>query len=100
MLQTIGVTGKDRNGEEFTVGGKATNLNYHGAAITVPRQVPVGSTLKVRNNHKFEATVEVVSQLHAVSGTHCYGVQFVEEAAGFWGIHFPTADSSRKPNPR
>jgi hypothetical protein len=96
MLQSIGVTGQDRNGQEFTVGGKATNLNYYGAAIMVPRQVPVGTTLKVRNNHKFEAAVKVVSQINAVSGMHSYGVQFVDEAAGFWGIHFPMADPGER----
>jgi hypothetical protein len=100
MLQTIGVTGQDRSGQEFTVGGKATNLNYYGAAITVPRQVPVGTTLKVRNNHKLEATVKVVSQVKAVSGMHSYGVQFVEESAGFWGIHFPLADPNGKSSSR
>ncbi len=98
MLQTIGVSGQDRTGQEFTVNGKATNLNYYGAAILVPRQLPVGTTLKVRNNHKFEAAVKVVSQINAVSGMHGYGVQFVEEAAGFWGIHFPTADPSGRTN--
>jgi len=92
MTQTIGIIGRDRNGQDFTVGGKATSLNYYGAAIMVPRQIPVGSTLKVRNNHKFEAAVKVVSQIKAVSGMHSYGVQFVNEEAGFWGIHFPVVD--------
>jgi hypothetical protein len=92
MTQTIGIIGQDRNGQDFTVGGKATSLNYYGAAIMVPRQIPVGSTLKVRNNHKFEAAVKVVSQIKAVSGMHSYGVQFVNEEAGFWGIHFPVVD--------
>ncbi len=91
-MQTIGVSGQDRNGQDFTVGGKATSLNYYGAAIMVPRQIPVGSTITVRNNHKFEATVKVVSQIKAVSGMHSYGVQFVTESAGFWGIHFPVVD--------
>jgi hypothetical protein len=98
MLQTIGVMGQDQNGQEFTIGGKATNLNYHGAVIMVPRQVPIGSILKVRNNHKLEAAVKVVSRANAVSGMNGYGVQFVEEAAGFWGIHFPIADTQGKTN--
>lgn len=96
MLQTIGVSGQDRNGKEFTVGGKATSLNHYGATIMVPKQVPIGTTLKVRNNHKFEVAVKVVSQLKAVSGMHGYGVQFVEDAAGFWGIHFPITDPPGK----
>ena len=96
MLQSIGVSGQDKNGQEFTVGGKATNLNHYGAAIMVPRQVPLGSTLTVRNNHKFEAAVKVVSQINAVSGMHSYGVQFVNDAAGFWGVHFPVNDPNGK----
>jgi len=95
MTQTIGVTGQDRHGQEFTVGGKATSLNHFGAAIIVPRQVPLGSTLTVRNNHRLEAAVKVVSQIKAVSGMHSYGVQFVDDAAGFWGIVFPNADAFR-----
>jgi hypothetical protein len=89
VSQNIGITGQDRSGQEFTVGGKATNLNLYGGSILLPRQVNLGTTLKVRNNQKREATVKVVSQTRPVSGMHSYGVQFVEDAAGFWGIHFP-----------
>jgi hypothetical protein len=89
LQQTVGISGEDRNGQKFTVGGKATGLNRHGGAIAVPRQVNVGATLTLRNVQKLEATVKVISQIKAVSGLHSYGVQFVEEAEGFWGITFP-----------
>jgi hypothetical protein len=89
LLQSVGITGKDRHGEEFTVGGKATNLNLHGGSILLSRQVSVGTILKVRNNQKKETVVKVISQTKPMSGMHSYGVQFVEDAAGFWGIHFP-----------
>jgi hypothetical protein len=89
VLQNIGISGQDRSGQEFTIGGKATNLNLHGGSILLPRQLSIGATLKVRNNQKMEAAVKVVSQTKPVSGMHSYGVQFVDDAAGFWGIHFP-----------
>jgi len=89
LQQAVGISGQDHNGQEFTVGGKATNLNLHGGAIMVPRQVNVGATLTVRNIQKLEAAVKVVSQIRAVAGMHSYGVQFLNDADGFWGIHFP-----------
>ncbi len=94
--QTVGVSGQDRNGQNFMVGGKATNLNHFGAAIHVPRQLNVGTLLVVRNVQKIEASVKVVSQLTAISGVHSYGVQFVEEVPGFWGITFPHPDANGK----
>jgi hypothetical protein len=89
VQQQVGITGQDRNGQEFTVGGKATNLNLYGGSILLPRQLNIGSILKVRNNQKNEAIVKVVSQTKPASGMHAYGVQFVDDATGFWGIHFP-----------
>jgi hypothetical protein len=92
LHQSVGIAGKDRNGQEFTIGGKATNLNLHGAVIALPRQIPLGSIVRVRNNQKLEATMKVVTQTKAIyGGMHSYGVQFIEEQPGFWGITFPPA---------
>lgn len=89
VAQKVGISGHDRNGQEFNVSAKATNLNLFGGSILLPKQVSIGSTLKVRNNQRIEAAVKVVSQTKPVSGMHSYGVQFLDDAAGFWGIHFP-----------
>lgn len=91
VQQTIAVAGQDRDGKQFSLSGKATNLNHFGGAITVPKQLPVGTTLTLRNNHKMEAAVKVVGQVKVLGGMHSYGVQFVDDASGFWGITFPPA---------
>lgn len=90
----VGVSGHDRHKSQFSVSVKATNLNRHGAAIHVSRELPVGSTVMLRNQRGAEASARVVAQISAVGGVHCYGVEFVEadeQAKQFWGISFPSA---------
>jgi hypothetical protein len=96
LSQTIGVSGHDHHGQQFTVGGKATNLNHYGGSIQIPRQIKIGAMLKVRNSQQNEAVVKVVSQVKDIAGMHGYGVQFVDVVPGFWGIHFPVNESPSK----
>ena len=46
----IGLSGQDREKCTFTMPARATNLNRHGAAIQLNRELPVGSTVVVRNS--------------------------------------------------
>jgi hypothetical protein len=93
MMAKIGVTGIDKLGQKFNVSGKATSLNHHGAALAVPCQVAVGSVIVIRNLHSAEAPARIVAHLNGHAGTHTYGVEFVQDASGFWGITFPMAQS-------
>ena len=86
------LSGEDREKCAFTLGAKATNLNRHGAAIFVNRDLVVGSTVLIGNGRGTQVAARVVSQALAGNGMRTYGIEFLEEGAaiqGFWGIIFP-----------
>ena len=90
----VGLSGEDRHKGAFNVNVKATNLNRHGAAIQLHRELAVGSTVKIRHERGTEIVARVVSQISAVEGLRTYGVEFVEHderTKNFWGISFPSA---------
>lgn len=89
---SVGLSGEDRQKCSFTVRAKATNLNKHGAAVQLSRDLPVGSVVSVQNQHGARASARVVAILTAMQGVSTYGIEFVEQddlAANFWGISFP-----------
>jgi hypothetical protein len=89
---SIGLSGHDRQKCPFTMPAKATNLNRHGAAIQLPRELLVGSTVMVRNARGTQVSARVVSQLAASQGISVYAIEFAEQddaANNFWGITFP-----------
>ncbi|HWR17106.1 MAG TPA: hypothetical protein VN577_19915 [Terriglobales bacterium] len=94
MMLKVGISGTDRLGQKFNATAKATGLNYFGATVSMSYQVAVGAVLSLRNAQRAEAQARVVSYVSAAAGTHTYGVEFVDEATGFWGIHFPVIASS------
>lgn len=90
----VGLSGEDRHKSSFNTDAKATNLNRHGAAIQLRRELSVGSTVVIRHPRGAEVSARVVSLIAAVEGLRTYGVEFVEQddqAKNFWGIAFPTA---------
>lgn len=89
----VGLSGEDRRRVPFTTSAKATNLNLHGAAIRLGRELVVGSTVLVRNKRGTEVPARVVAQLAAPQGSFSYAIEFLEEderAKNFWGIAFPS----------
>jgi hypothetical protein len=89
---SVGLSGHDRQKSPFTVPAKATNLNRHGAAIHVSRDLLVGSIIVVRNPRGTQVSARVVSQLTASQGVSVYAMEFIEHddaANNFWGITFP-----------
>jgi hypothetical protein len=91
---SVGLSGEDRHKMSFTVNAKATNLNKHGAAVQLHRELPVGTTIVLRNKRGVQITGRIVSQISAVEGLRTYGVEFVDKddrATQFWGISFPSA---------
>jgi PilZ domain len=91
---SVGLSGEDRHKAKFTLNAKATNLNKHGAAVQLHRELPVGTTVTLRNKRGVEIPARIVSQISAVEGLRTYGVEFVEKddrATEFWGISFPSA---------
>ena len=90
----IGLSGEDRLKVTFTMPAKATNLNRHGAAVQLSRDLVVGTVLVVRNKRGIEVPARVVAQLIATKGISTYAIEFVEQgdsAKDFWGITFPTS---------
>jgi hypothetical protein len=74
---------------------KATNLNRHGAAIQLPRQLLVGSTVMVRNARGTQVSARVVAQLAVSEGLSIYGIEFLQQddtTNSFWGITFPALE--------
>lgn len=89
----VGLTGEDRKKSSFTVPARATNLNRHGAAVQVERELSVGTTVVLKNKCGDQLSARVVSHLKEVEGQRTYGIEFVdqdERAKSFWGISFPT----------
>jgi hypothetical protein len=95
----IGLSGQDREKCTFTMPARATNLNRHGAAIQLNRELPVGSTVVVRNSRGAQAPMRVVAQVSVAQGTYTYGVEFLQSEAGenFWGITFPSLVGNASP---
>jgi hypothetical protein len=96
LTAPVGLSGEDRQKCPFTMPAKATNLNRHGAAIQLHRELQVGSTVVVRNKSGTEVSARVVAQLAAIQGVTTYGIEFLEKddkAKNFWGITFPSAES-------
>jgi hypothetical protein len=91
---SVALSGHDRDKSSFKMTSKATNLNRHGAAVQLDRELPLGSTVIVRNARGIELSARVVAQISAFEGVRTYGIEFVEQderARAFWGITFPTA---------
>jgi hypothetical protein len=91
---SIALTGHDRNKTSFNINAKARNLNMHGAAVQLHRELSVGSTINLQNKRGIQVSARVVSQISAVEGLRTYGIEFLEQddrTMQFWGISFPTA---------
>ena len=87
----IALTGQDREKRAFTVSVTATNLNRHGAAVQMNRELAMGSTVLIRNKRGKEVAARVAAQISAVEGLYTYGLEFLEShtLSDFWGIFFP-----------
>ena len=92
LSQSVGMSGEDCLKCAFTMPAKAVNLNRHGAAVQLSRDLVVGSVILVRNKRGIQISARVVAKLTAAQGVSTYGIEFVEEdekAHNFWGISFP-----------
>jgi len=89
----VGISGEDRQKATFTITAKATNLNRHGAAVQLNREMVVGSVVTVKNQRGTQISARIVAQLMALQGMATYAIEFVEQddnAKNFWGISFPS----------
>lgn len=96
LSAAVGLSGEDRHKGSFTIDARATNLNKHGAAVQLGRELMVGSVITLRNKQGAQVSARVVARLAAVKGVSAYGIEFVEQddsAQNFWGISFPSSAS-------
>ena len=89
----VGLSGEDRLKVTFNMPARATNLNKHGAAVQLTRDLPVGSVVQLRNKGS-QVSARVVALLKASQqGVSTYAIEFVEQdgdVPNFWGICFPS----------
>jgi len=92
LKASVGLAGEDRQKCSFTMPARATNLNRHGAAVQLERELQVGSVVTLKNQRGTQISARVVAHLSAHKGIATYGVEFVDAddtAQNFWGITFP-----------
>jgi hypothetical protein len=94
---SLEVSGEDLQGAAFRLTATATNLNRDGGMLRLNRDLSIGSTLLLKHR-SVRASARVVKQASAAQGQCAYGVELIEseESKSFWGIHFPSAQHSRK----
>ena len=93
-LQTlVGLSGEDRLKCSFSMPARATNLNKHGAAVLLSRDLAAGSVVRLRNKNRSEVSARIVALLKESQGVSTYAIEFVGQDGGatnFWGISFPS----------
>src|SRR3984957_2134349 len=90
---SVGLSGEDRLKCSFTMPARATNLNQHGGAVQLTRDLAVGFVVQLRNKNGGQVSARIVAQLKASRGVSTYAIEFVEQDGGatnFWGISFPS----------
>ena len=95
LISSVGLSGQDRQKCSFTMPAKAINLNKHGAAVQLHRELSIGSVVAVKNKSGTQISARVVSQLASRDGIPTYAIEFVgqdEKTRDFWGITFPPVD--------
>jgi len=93
LSAAVGVSGEDRQKATFTITAKATNLNRHGTAVQLNREMAVGTMVKVKNQRGTQVSARIVTQLMALQGITTYAIEFVDQddiTKNFWGISFPS----------
>ena len=89
---SVGLSGEDRLKCAFTMPVRAINLNKHGAAVQLTRDLIVGSVVQLKNKSGSQVAARIVALVKASQGLSTYAVEFVEQdgATNFWGISFPS----------
>lgn len=89
VLMPINVTGQDLQKCVFSEAATATNLNLHGAAIQLNRQLIIGSVITVTNRIGIEAPARIIAQVGVAGDAFVYGIEFVQgRQPNFLGVSF------------
>ena len=93
LATPVALTARDGANDFFSLDANATNLNRHGAALQLSRELTVGTVVVVKNRRGAQLSARIVAQVSAMQGKHTYGIEFVEDSDSsrkFWGIVFPS----------
>ena len=92
LAMPVQASGRDADGESFSVSTTATNLNRNGATIHVNRDLGMDSIIVLENSRGGRTSARVVARVNMVQDLCSYGVEFIGEDGGkdFWGISFPS----------
>ena len=89
LLMPINGAGQDLQKCAFSEAATATNLNLHGAAIQLNRQLITGSVITVTNRIGIEAPARIVAQVGVAEDAFIYGIEFVQgRQPNFLGVSF------------
>jgi hypothetical protein len=79
------------------VEGRTAVVSRHGAKVMLRCRLDPGQRISIRCAATAgEADARVVGEAgQATGGTPCYGIAFLADQPGFWGIEFPSIDESQ-----
>lgn len=101
LLMPINVIGQDLQKCAFSEAATATDLNLHGAAIHLNRQLIIGSVITVSNRCGFETPARIVTKVGVMKGAFIYGIEFVQaRQPNFLGVSFYASKHGLPPSPR
>ena len=92
LAMPVEVSGRDANGERFSVTTTATNLNRNGATLHVNRDLRIDSVIVLQNSRAARTSARIVARVNIVQNLCSYGVEFLgaDSVKDFWGISFPS----------
>ena len=89
----IVVTGKTKNGQEFSEEARTLVVNAHGALISLTAQLAAGQQITVANKATRASLECRIVHLGNVQGDKTQmGIEFIKPSSTFWQIDFPPDD--------
>ena len=86
----IQVLGTDLAGQDFNDLGSTRQLARYGGSIVTKRSLAPGQVVTIYMlQGSQEAQARVIGQVETQPEGHLYGIAFLKEEVGFWGIGFP-----------
>jgi PilZ domain len=93
MTFLLEASGKDVNGEEFTLPARTIQINQAGAVILLERELRRDQTIQIRRKASSEAhrgsEARVISQLGKQEDGQVYSIELLQPDNDVWGIDFP-----------
>lgn len=93
-------SGKDINGQEFTLAARTMQINRTGAVILLDRDLRADQQIEIRRLAPTEAhrhtQIRIVGQFGLQKEGFVYGVEILEPQSDIWNIEFPPIAESEE----